>query len=304
MTVDSTSSGDGRTEQPVSGWDDSSQRTTRDALLRFARNLLCRWPRLACRVTADDLVNDVLMHEWQRSGMKGAPLPALNYLKDSVRNRANSLFRKLKRTELIVDGQRIAFEGMPRPHDAPPAGRDQHLLGKHMTIDPREEEVDPKSLKKTMSALRVVLDRSAERPRGREVVNFHAVALLQLRTALAARFGRVVAEAEQGVSEFVEEVLPWSAAERASVLRPGWPTLDKIWDACRSDLDAPPHRVGAEMLGRRIGELRGGADPLGSDAWYKWLQRAKEKLREVATPQEWEELLEPLLPQRGEESAP
>jgi DNA-directed RNA polymerase specialized sigma24 family protein len=303
MTGDLMAGGDGRSGLAAAGWDEESMKKTHDELTRSTVALLRRWPQLGSRVAPEDLVNDVLLYAWERSRMSGTALPSLLYLKKAVYNRAITLNRRLRRDLLILDGEDAMRKGIPEAAEGSLGRRDGEQNHEQVTTD-RHNEPNRSSLREAMAGVRALLDRIFERFRGREVVDYRAVLLLQLRLALAAKVGGAVAEPEQGLSEFVEELLPWSADEQPLTLRPGWPSLKDVWNALRPDVDGPTPRVGADAIGQRIGELLGGADPLGSDAWYKWLQRAKDKAREVISPQEWEELLAPLLPQRGKEPRP
>ncbi|NLF69576.1 MAG: hypothetical protein GX575_11045 [Candidatus Anammoximicrobium sp.] len=147
---------------------------------------------------------------------------------------------------------------------------------------------------------REILDRVACRPDGSRDVHLYAVFLMRLRqgmTVLVSRDPDAALPPAFSLARFIEDsCLVWRSWEQAERFKADWPSLLEIWNELRPLVDQPPHRVEAPELCRRVMDLANGRRPLSPSCWNRWANRAKGCARSKISPEDWDELFAPLLP--------
>lgn len=149
-----------------------------------------------------------------------------------------------------------------------------------------EEEPTPsldEQLGRALTALRQALDELERRPRARQQkTDYHAMLLLELRLAMAARLrGHRDALAAAGVTrpEVSAARLAWSEAEQAREIQPGWPKLQSVWEILAEELARTDDLLTDDDVVRLLAPLPGVAAPTAV-AWRQWRTRATQAATE------------------------
>lgn len=134
--------------------------------------------------------------------------------------------------------------------------------------------------------LRQALDRlgdASESPdRG---VDYFSVLLLYLRLNIVRISGQLAAESSVSCTDLAEWFLPWRDDEAARSFKAGWPTLQTIWDLLANEISCNPPPWPAERLPNLINSLNP-PQPLTSDLWYQWTNRARKSAEQSLAPYE------------------
>jgi DNA-directed RNA polymerase specialized sigma24 family protein len=156
--------------------------------------------------------------------------------------------------------------------------------------------------------IREVLDRIACKPGNDGQVYLYAVLLMRLRQSMPVLAGKDDGDPAARactLSELIENwLLPWRAWEEKQRFKPGLPTLLAIWKTLRPIVDGPPHSVVSADLCKCVAALTPGRTGPSPSCWNRWVHRAKNCARKKISPEDWDELFAPLLPDSSRFAGP
>lgn len=192
------------------------------------------------------------------------------WLERTLLNLARDEMRKTRRRATFAIEDPAQVPDRPRSDEPPPSLPDQ--------------------LAQALRSLRTALDALEARPRARQQkTDYHAVLLLELRLAMAARLRGhrdTLAQAGETRATLTARQLRWGVAEEGRQIQPDWPILKDVWCVLGTELANTDALLTDDDVVRLLAPLPGVVG-LTAVAWRQWRTRAIAAAQEFLGDERW-----------------